>query len=96
VNLYKLLQDNKERIETIAKGYGVYHIRIFGSVARNEANEKSDIDLLIDLEPGRSLFDLSGFIADMEELLDYPVDAVTENGLKPRMRNQVLREARPL
>jgi predicted nucleotidyltransferase len=70
MDLYQLLKENKERIEAIAKGYGVYHIRIFGSVARHEADEKSDIDLLIDLEPSRGLLDLSGFLVDVEELLD--------------------------
>ncbi len=96
MDIYKRLQENKDRIKDIGKVHGVYHIRLFGSVARHEADEKSDIDLLIEMEPGRSLFDLSGFLVDVEELLNWPVDAVTEKGLKPRIRDQVLREAIPL
>jgi predicted nucleotidyltransferase len=65
-------------------------------VARLNFNAQSDIDLLVDLESGRSLFDLSGFLAEVKALLKCPVDAVTERGLKPRIREDVLRDARPL
>lgn len=96
MDLYQLLQSHRARILEIARTYGVGHIRVFGSVVRQEADEKSDIDLLIDLAPGRSLYDLSGFLVEVEDILQWPVDAVTEQGLKPRIRERVLKEARPL
>jgi len=96
MDLYRHLQAHKDLIQIIAQRYGVFHIRVFGSVARLDFNAQSDIDLLVDLEPGRSLFDLSGFLAEVEALLKCPVDAVTERGLKPRIREDVIRDARPL
>ncbi len=68
------------------------NIRVFGSVARGEADSKSDIDLLVDLEPGRSLFDLGGLLMDLQDLLGHKVDVVTERGLRER----VMKEAIPL
>ena len=77
----------------IAARYGAYNVRIFGSVARGEADEQSDIDLLVNMEPGRSLLDLCGLLIDLEELLDCKVDVVTEKGLRDRIRARVLKEA---
>jgi len=68
-------------------------VRIFGSVARKEAREDSDLDILIDLDPDRSLL---GLAMDLSLLLDRPVDVVTEAGLRERIRSGVLREARVL
>lgn len=68
-------------------------MRVFGSVARGEADEKSDIDLLVDMEPGRSLLDLIGLLMDLEALLGCKVDVVTVKGLRERIREPVLKEA---
>jgi len=68
-------------------------VRVFGSVARGEADETSDIDFLVELEPGRTLFDLGGLLMDIRDLLGRDVDGVTERGLKPRIRNGVLQQA---
>jgi predicted nucleotidyltransferase len=68
-------------------------VRVFGSVARGEADEKSDIDLLVDLEKGRSLLDLAGLLVDLEELLGCKVDVVPEDSLRERIRGRVLKEA---
>jgi len=65
-------------------------------VARNEARADSDIDILIDLDPDRSLLDVGGLAMDLSLLLDRPVDVVTEAGLRERNRSRVIREARPL
>ena len=65
-------------------------------MARGEADEASDIDLLVNLEPGRSLMDLGGLLYDLQILLGTEVDVVTEKGLRTRIREQVLREANPL
>ncbi|HLL80248.1 MAG TPA: nucleotidyltransferase family protein, partial [Ktedonobacteraceae bacterium] len=69
------------------------NVRVFGSVARGEADEQSDIDLLIDLEPGRSLFDLAGLLVDLEDLLGCNIDVVPEDSLRERIRGRVLKEA---
>lgn len=90
------LRQNKAAIERIAARWGVRNVRIFGSVVRGEARGQSDVDLLVELEPGRSLIDLGGFIADVEELLGCRVDVVSERGLRPRFRDRVLHEAVPL
>jgi len=82
-------------LETAAQ-YGAYDVRVFGSVARGEADRTSDIDLLVKLEPGRSLMDLGGLLNDLHNLLGTEVDVVTEKGLLARIREQVLREAIPL
>ena len=94
--LEELLKAKREEILRVCARYGAYNVRVFGSVARSEANEQSDIDFLVELEPGRTLFDLGGLQYDLEQLLGCPVDVVTERGLKPRMRERVLREAVPL
>jgi predicted nucleotidyltransferase len=91
-----LVWARREDILRTASRYGAYNVRIFGSVARREADEQSDLDLLVDLETGRSLFDLGGLLVDLEELLGYPVDIVTERGLRDRIKTRVLQEAIPL
>jgi predicted nucleotidyltransferase len=91
-----LLKQKREQILETAQRYGAYDVRIFGSVARGEAEEASDIDILVNLEPGRSLMDLGGLLYDLQILLGVEVDVVTEKGLRPRIRQQVLREAVPL
>jgi predicted nucleotidyltransferase len=76
----ELLETKREDILRLAKQYGAYNVRVFGSVARGDADEQSDIDLLVDMEAGRSLLDLVGLWMDLEELLGCKVDVVTERG----------------
>lgn len=71
-------------------------LRVFGSLARGEAEPKSDIDLLVDLRPGRTLVDLAGFRREAAEILDLPVDVATADMLKERVRSEALAEALPL
>lgn len=87
------LKKNRQAILAIADEYGVYDVRVFGSVARGEETEQSDIDLLVKVKSGHSLLDLGGFLFDVRKLLDSDVDVVTDKGLRPRIREQVLREA---
>jgi predicted nucleotidyltransferase len=87
------LKDKREAILQIAAKHGARNVRVFGSVARGEADEQSDIDFLVDMEPGRSLLDLGGLLVDLQDLLGQNVDVVTERGLKPRIRERVLHEA---
>ena len=93
MNIYELLQAKRESILQTASKYGAYNVRIFGSVARGEADSSSDVDFLVEMEPGRSLFDLGGLLMDLQELLDCNVDVVTEQGLRSRIRERVLKEA---
>jgi len=88
-----LLRQKRRDILRIAGKYGAHSVRIFGSVARGEADASSDVDFLVELETGRSLLDLGGLQFELEALLDRPVDVVTERGLKTRIRDRVLREA---
>ena len=93
MTIYEMIASNRERILQTAAKYGAYNVRIFGSVARGEADSSSDVDFLVDLEPGRSLFDLGGLLMDLQELLNCQVDVVTEKGLRERIRERVLKEA---
>jgi predicted nucleotidyltransferase len=96
MNSITLLKNKRKDILRIASKYGARNVRIFGSMARGEAKEDSDIDFLVDMEPGRSLFDLGGLLMDLQNLLAQKVDVVTEKGLRPRIRDRVLKEALPL
>ena len=92
----ELLQEKREEILRTCAKYGAKNVRVFGSVARGQADAESDFDFLVELEPGRSLFDLGGLQYELEQLLGRSVDVVTERGLKVRIRDRVLREALPL
>ncbi|MDA0269345.1 MAG: nucleotidyltransferase family protein [Cyanobacteria bacterium] len=96
MNLEARLKDKREAILQLAAKHGAYNVRVFGSVARGEADAKSDVDFLVEMEPGRSLFDLGGLLMDLQDLLDCPVDIVTDKGLRNRIRERVLTEAVPL
>lgn len=92
----RLISRNKNQILQIAERRGVCHVRLFGSMARDDARPDSDVDLLVELEPGRTGLALGGFLMDVSELLDRKVDVVTEKALHPGIREVVLREAQPL
>lgn len=96
MNLRELSTVRRDEILSSATRHGARNVRIFGSVARGEATADSDLDVLVDLEPGRSLLDLGGLLMELQELLGCRVDVVTEQGLRPRLRERVLREAVPL
>lgn len=92
----QLLRQKREEILRIAAARGARNVRVFGSVARGEADDRSDVDILVDMEPGRSLLDLGGLWRELNELLGVKVDVVTANGLRDRIRDHVLKEAVPL
>ncbi len=91
-----LIRKKRSRILTIAGRHGATNLRIFGSVARGEAGSESDLDLLVEMEPGRSLLDHIALIQDLEEDLGCRVDVVTEKALKERYRKKILEDVVPL
>ena len=91
-----LLTHKREEIIRVAAKHGASNLRVFGSVARGEAGPESDVDLLIDLEPDRSLLDLIGLMRELEEVLGRRVDAVTAKSLHWYIKDQVIQEAVPL
>jgi predicted nucleotidyltransferase len=93
MGIEELLKERREEILRIAAKHGARNLRIFGSVARGEAGPDSDVDFLVDLEPGRTLFDLGALLMELRDFLGLKVDVVTEHGLKPRIREHVLKEA---
>jgi len=93
MNVCEILANKRNEILKISASHGARNIRVFGSVSRGEATEKSDIDILITLESGRSLLDIVAIKQDLEDLLGYNVDVVTEDGVSPYIREQVLKEA---
>ena len=95
------LRQRREEILRIAAARGAYNVRVFGSVARDEATPESDVDFLIDLEPGRTLFDLGGLVLDLEETLGRKVDVVEvpsqfRSPTTKRISERIQREAVPL
>ena len=82
-----------EQIVAIGERFGVRNIRVFGSVARGEAGADSDLDLLIDVDPGHGYFDMAGFALAVEELLGVFTQVATVGGLKLRIRDRILTEA---
>lgn len=96
MNIGELLKEKREDILRIATQHGASNVRIFGSVARGEARPDSDVDFLVELEPGRSLLDRVALIQDLEDLLGTKVDVATDKGLRDRVRDRILNEAVPL
>lgn len=96
MTIEELRRTYRDAILRLAARYGAHNVRIFGSVARGEADARSDVDVLVDLEPGRSLLDLGGLLMDLQNLMEHSVDVTTEQGLRPRIRQRVLEEAVPL
>lgn len=90
------LELHEDAIKQIAARNGATNLRLVGSVARGEEREGSDIDLLVDFDPGRSLFDHAHLVEELEALLGVSVDVVSSRGLKPKVRERLLVEARPL
>lgn len=96
VTLRELLEQKRDEILRICAKYGARNVRVFGSAVRGEDQEGSDVDLLVDFEPGRSLLDQADLVLELEELLGRRADVVTEAGLSWLLRRRILNEARPL
>lgn len=96
MDLKTLVETHREAILDLCAKHGARNVRLFGSVARGEADEKSDLDVLVDMDPDRSLLDHAALMLALEELLGCRVDVVTASALRPRMRDRVLKEAVPV
>ena len=91
--MHPLIKSHRAEIRSLANRYGIQNVRVFGSMARGDADESSDVDLLVRLPPGRSGLALGGLLMDVQDLLQRRVDVVTERGLHPDLRERVLKEA---
>jgi len=90
------LDEHREEILSLAARHGARKVRVFGSMARGDAREDSDVDLLVEFEAGRSLFDQAGLLLDLRENLHREFDIVTEQSLHWFIRDKILQEAKPL
>jgi len=95
VTLDTLQREKRTEIVRLGEKYGARNIRVFGSVVRGDNRAESDVDLLVDMDKDRTLFDLAGFVADVQDLLDAKVDVVTPGGLR-YLGERVLSEAVPI
>jgi predicted nucleotidyltransferase len=96
MDIKSLLKKRREEILRIAAAHGARNVRVFGSVIRGEADQKSDIDLLVTLDPGTTLFDHAALILELEDLLGCKVDVASDRGLRPRVKERVMSEAVPI
>lgn len=87
------LRTRRGEILELARARGASRVRVFGSIARGDATDASDIDFLVELAEGRSLLDLGGLLMDLRDLLGHDVDVVTESSLRPRVATRVLADA---
>jgi len=92
----EIIKSNRDEILALATQRGIKNVRVFGSVARGQAGPDSDVDLLVDVEPGRTYLDMGAFLMDIQDLLGRKVDLVTERALHRSIKKQVLKEAVPL
>jgi predicted nucleotidyltransferase len=90
------LRSLRREILSAASRHGARDVRVFGSIVRGEEHSNSDIDLLVDVEAGRSLLDIIGLEQELEELLGRRVEVLTVGGLSPYLERQILAEAAPL
>lgn len=93
MGIREIIGDKRDAILALAARHGASNVRIFGSVAEGKADDVSDVDFLVDMEPGRSLLDLGGLLMDLQDLLGRKVDVVTEAGLRDRIRQSVQKQA---
>ena len=96
MGIAKKLKAKRGDVLRIAAQHGARNLRVFGSVARGDSDRDSDLDLLVEMESGRSLIDMGGLLMELQDMLGCKVDVVSEKGLSPRIRERVLGEAVPL
>jgi predicted nucleotidyltransferase len=90
------LRARRDEILACAADHGARNVRVFGSTARGETGTSSDVDLLVEMEPGRNLLDLVGLWQDLEDLLGTHVDVLSDGGVSPHLRERIYADAVPL
>jgi predicted nucleotidyltransferase len=90
------LRRYRREILALAASHGARNVRVFGSIARGDVHEESDVDFLVDIEPGRSLLDVIALEQDLKQLLGRKVEVLTEEGLSPYLQQRILAEAASL
>jgi len=96
MDLYQILAVKRDEILALAERFGVKNIHIFGSVARHEARNESDIDFLVEFPPRTTHIAHAAFQRELSSLLGCPVDVASLHGLNDRVRQRVMQEAIPL
>ena len=91
-----VLKIKRNDILRLTSQHGAHHVRVFASVARGEAGPASDVDLLVQMDSGRSLLDLIGLTQELESILQRKVDVLTDEGLSPYLKERIQAEAVPL
>lgn len=94
--MHVLIESRRSEIRALAEGHGFHDVRVFGSVARGDVDEHSDIDLLVTLPTGKTGLALGALLMDVQDLLGRHVNVVTESCLHPSFRSRVLKEAQLL
>jgi len=94
--MHPLVKQHREQILALAQRRGIENVRVFGSMARGDADEASDVDLLVSLPRGKSGLALGGLLMDVQNLVQRRVDVVSDRGLHPALRDRILSEAVPL
>ena len=94
--MHPLIERHRPQILALAKRHGVGEVRVFGSMARDDADDESDVDLLVTLLPGKTGLALGALLMDIQDLLHRRIDLVTEKSLHPLLRDRILKEAQPL
>lgn len=94
--MHPIVENHRAELRALAVRHGVENVRVFGSMARGDATDSSDVDLLVTLPPGTSALALGGLLMDAQDLLGRRVDVVSERGLHPGLRDRVLAEALPI
>ena len=94
--MHSLIENHRAEILALAERHGIHNVRVFGSMARGDADDASDVDLLVSLPPGTSGLALGGLLMDVQDLLQRRVEVITDRALHPALRDHVLEEAQPL
>jgi predicted nucleotidyltransferase len=93
MNRREIIEQRLDRIREIAARHGAFDLRLFGSVARGEDRQDSDVDIVVRFAPGRTLLDHGALLMDLQDLLGFKVDVLSEAGLRGVFRERVMREA---
>lgn len=94
--MHPIIEAHRQELRSLADRYGMRSIKVFGSMAREDADDASDVDLLVETAPGTSGFVLGALLMDAQDILGRRVDVVTEKSLHPLLRDRILNEAQPL